>query len=147
MTIETQSTLQSSLTESSSSLTLEQELIPGPVIMTSVVSNIYIKQQTFTHANSTSTTHVYAYDHLLLLTQGTLQVEVNSQITEFVAPKMIYIQAGQPHQLTAKTDNTLTYSVHALRNNDRSGDIIDPTQVPNGVDLLVSNILASTTST
>jgi mannose-6-phosphate isomerase-like protein (cupin superfamily) len=142
MTIETQSTLQSSLRESSPPL----ELIPGPVIMTSIVSNIYIKQQLFTHANSTSTTHVYAYDHLLLLTQGTLQVEVNSQITEFTAPKMIYIQAGQPHQLTAKTDNTLTYSIHALRNNDRSGDIIDPTQVPNSVDLLVSNILASTST-
>jgi hypothetical protein len=122
-----------------------QDLIPGPSIMTSIVANMYVKQQVFDHVGSTSTAHVYAYDHLLLLAQGSLQIEVNSQLTHFTAPRMIYIQAGQPHQLTALTDNVLTYSIHGLRDSAVSDDIVDPSQVPLGIDMLVKNILKLST--
>ena len=136
-------TLQSMVEELTTATTgiADDDLIPGPGIMTSIVANMYVKQQIFEYVGSTSTVHTYAYDHLLLLAQGKLQLWVNSQYTEFTAPKMIYIQAGLPHQLTALTESVLTYSIHGLRNSAVSDDIVDPSQVPNGVDLLVKNIL------
>jgi len=124
--------------------TASQDLIPGPSIMTSIVANMYVKQQVFDHVGCASTAHVYAYDHLLLLTHGSLQVMVNSQYTDFTAPRMIYIQAGRPHRLTALTDNVLTYSIHGLRDSAVSDDIVDPSQVPLGIDMLVKNILKLT---
>jgi hypothetical protein len=46
---------------------------------------------------------------------------------------MIYIEANTQHTLTAASENTVAYCIHALR--EPTGDIIAPNMVPQGAAL------------
>jgi hypothetical protein len=46
---------------------------------------------------------------------------------------MIYINKDSIHELEALEDNTVAYCIHALRDTDKSGDILDPSMIPKGV--------------
>jgi hypothetical protein len=74
--------------------------------------------------------HTHRYDHMTLLASGSLKVTIEGVSTEFVAPYMIYIRKDKNHILEALEDNTVAYCIHALRNNDGSGDIMDPDMIP-----------------
>jgi quercetin dioxygenase-like cupin family protein len=77
--------------------------------------------------------HTHQFDHLTLLAKGRLQVTVEGRTTEFTAPHMLYIRADKNHELVALSDDTVAYCIHALRTPE--GDIIDPSMVPDGVDI------------
>jgi hypothetical protein len=76
--------------------------------------------------------HSHPFDHLTLLTKGSLRITIEGQVTEFKAPHMIFIVKNKNHELIALEDDTLAYCIHALRDGDTVGDILDPTMVPNG---------------
>lgn len=107
-----------------------------PHINIGCVSNLYVRQMHFLKAGDTEQGHAHVFDHLTLLASGSLKVTVEGQETVFKAPHMIYIKAGKQHELLAQEDNTTVYCIHALRNADGSGDIIDPESIPAGVDPL-----------
>jgi quercetin dioxygenase-like cupin family protein len=69
------------------------------------------------------------------LAKGKLKVTVEGTASEFTAPHMIYIHKDKRHELQALTDDTVAYCIHALRDKD-TGDILDPSMVPAGVDPL-----------
>jgi len=52
---------------------------------------------------------------------------------------MIYIKQGKSHFIEALEDNTIAFCVHALRDKD-TADILDPSQVPLGIDALVEGL-------
>jgi quercetin dioxygenase-like cupin family protein len=79
--------------------------------------------------------HTHQFDHLTLLAKGKLKVTVEGTVSEFTAPHMIYIHKDKRHELQALTDDTVAYCIHALRDKD-TGDILDPSMVPAGVDPL-----------
>lgn len=78
--------------------------------------------------------HSHTFDHLTLLAHGKLAVTVDGKTTNFSAPQMIYIKAGKLHKLTALEDNTVAFCIHALRDGDNVGDILDPSMIPDGVN-------------
>jgi quercetin dioxygenase-like cupin family protein len=88
----------------------------------------------FEHAGDIEQGHCHPFDHLTLLASGSLRVTVEGQVTEFKAPHMIYIHKDKQHELVALEDNTTAYCIHALRSKDGSGDILDPSMIPAGVD-------------
>ena len=77
--------------------------------------------------------HTHPFDHLTLLAAGSLKVTVDGQETIFKAPHMIYIHKDKIHELVALEDNTVAYCIHALRDGDGVGDILDPAMIPDGV--------------
>lgn len=79
--------------------------------------------------------HTHQFDHLTLLAKGKLKVTVEGVASEFAAPHMIYIHKDKVHELKALTDETVAYCIHALRDKD-SGEILDPSMIPAGVDPL-----------
>jgi len=87
----------------------------------------------FAKAGDVNEGHKHNYDHMTLLATGKVAVHVNGQTTNFTAPQMIFIQAGKSHYIEALEDNTVAYCVHALRDKDTE-EILDPAQVPAGVD-------------
>jgi quercetin dioxygenase-like cupin family protein len=111
-----------------------------PNVKISCVKNIWARQMFFAKAGDANEGHRHNYDHLTLLAHGAVRVHVEGNTTEFKAPQMIYIQAGKIHYIEALEDGTVAYCVHALRDADTE-DIIDPTQVPLGVNVSVSNIV------
>lgn len=104
-----------------------------PQVNIGTVENLFVRQMSFALAGDQEMGHKHPYNHLTLLAKGSLTVGIGDKETTFVAPNMIYIEADTEHMLTAVTDNTVAYCIHALR--EESGDIIDPAMVPKGSKL------------
>ena len=103
------------------------------------VSNIWLRQMYFKKAGDANEGHEHNYDHISLLAHGSVRVHVEDKTSDFTAPQMIYIKQGKSHFIEALEDGTVAYCVHALRDKD-TADIIDPSQVPLGIDVLVEGL-------
>lgn len=106
------------------------------------VSNLWVRQMHFAKAGDRNEGHVHNYDHITLLAKGSVTVDVEGQLSEFVAPQIIYIAKGKRHFLTAKEDGTVAYCAHALRTGEREIDILDPAMIPDGVQNPLASGLA-----
>lgn len=105
----------------------------APSVHIGCVANLYSRMMHFHKAGDVEVGHTHTFDHLTLLAKGRLQVTVEGKTSEFTAPQMIYIRADKVHEMVALTDDTVAYCIHALRTNE--GDIIDPSMVPEGVNI------------
>lgn len=105
-----------------------------PVVSIGCVANVYSRMMSFQKKGDIEHGHTHPFDHLTLLATGSLKVTVEGKETIFKAPFMIYIKAEKNHQLEALEDNTVAFCIHALRNGNGVGDIIDPASIPNGSD-------------
>jgi quercetin dioxygenase-like cupin family protein len=101
-----------------------------PIISISCVANLWSRMMHFKKTGDIELGHTHAFDHLTLLASGSLEVTANENVTIFNAPHMIYIRKDVNHKLVALEDNTVAYCIHALRENNKTGDIIDPNSVP-----------------
>lgn len=108
----------------------------APACQIGCVANLFSKMMHFRKTGDKEYGHTHHFDHLTLLAKGRLQVTVDGKATEFTAPQMIYIRADKMHDLVALTDDTVAYCIHALRSDNESGDIIDPSMLPLGVSAL-----------
>ncbi len=107
-----------------------------PAIAIGCVANLYSRMMHFKHRGDIEHGHTHQFDHLTLLAAGALQVTVEGVSTVFKAPQMIYIHKDKNHELVALEDDTVAYCIHALRDGDGVGDILDPASIPDGVDPL-----------
>lgn len=106
-----------------------------PVVHLGCVANLYSRMMHFKKAGDIEIGHTHQFDHLTLLAKGKLKVTVDGAVSEFTAPQMIYIHKDKVHELEALTDQTVAYCIHALHDKD-TGEILDPSMIPNGVDPL-----------
>jgi quercetin dioxygenase-like cupin family protein len=106
----------------------------APVSNMACVSNLWVRMMHFKKAGDQNEGHEHNFDHITLLSQGSVEVDVEGQKTVFKAPHMIYITAGKSHYIKALEDNTIASCLHALRTGEREEDILDPSMVPAGVN-------------
>jgi hypothetical protein len=94
--------------------------------------NIWVRQNVLEHAGESTDGHYHLFDHVSLLAQGTVEVEVEGNPPkQFTAPTFIVIRKEKPHKFTAVTDDVLWYCVFAIRDeNGDVGDIIPETSQP-----------------
>jgi quercetin dioxygenase-like cupin family protein len=114
-------------------------MIKEPKIKLSMVSNLWIKLMVFEHAGDVNQGHEHEFDHITLLTNGSVEIDVNGTKSTFTAPQIIYTQKNTFHTMTALEDNTTAACVVAIRNSERLEDIVDPDSVPKGIDHLIGN--------
>lgn len=107
-------------------------MIP-PAIKIGCVANLYSRMMHFVSAGHIEHGHTHQFDHLTLLAKGSLRVTVEGHTTDFTAPHMIYIRADKRHELVSLEDDTVAYCIHVLHDKE-TGDILDPSMIPNGVD-------------
>jgi hypothetical protein len=108
--------------------------MPTPLITIGCVSNLWSRMMHFKNVGDTEIGHKHQFDHLTLLAKGSLKVTIEGKDTIFKAPHMIFIQKDKFHELVAIEEDTVAYCIHALRNQDGSGDILDPAMIPEGSD-------------
>jgi len=106
------------------------------------VSNLWVRMMHFVKAGDRNEGHVHNYDHITLLSKGSMEVDVDGNVSRFTAPQLIYIAAGKRHFLTAMEDDTVASCLHALRTGEREEDILDPSMIPAGVTNAVTSGLA-----
>jgi len=81
--------------------------------------NIWVRQNLLEQAGQSNTGHKHRFDHVSLLAQGKVQVEIEGHPPkEFEAPTFIVIRKEHNHKFTALTDNAMWYCVFALRDLD-----------------------------
>ena len=97
------------------------------------VSNLWVRTMHFTKVGDRNEGHIHNFDHITLLSNGSVEVDVEGNKTTFKAPHMIYIAAGKRHFLTALEDNTIASCLHALRTGEREEDVLDPDMIPAGI--------------
>lgn len=105
-----------------------------PEIKLGCVANLFSRMMVFKNVGDIEIGHTHPFDHLTLLAHGTLKVTVEGVETTFSAPHMIYIHAEKTHELVALEPNTVAYCIHALRDKNDPGTILDPSMIPKGVD-------------
>lgn len=106
-----------------------------PTIQMCLISNVWIKLISFKKGDVMEG-HKHIFDHPHLLTQGSVEIDIEGEKTTFKAPHIIFIQKDKIHSITALEDNTVGACIHAIRDGNDIGDIIDPSMIPNGVDTL-----------
>lgn len=111
-----------------------------PSISIGCVANLYSRMMHFKRVGDMEEGHKHQFDHLTLLAKGSLKVTMEGVATEFTAPHMIYIRADKNHELVALEDDTVAYCIHALRGNNDTGDILDSTMIPNGINPIEAGI-------
>ena len=112
----------------------------APKTTMACVSNLWVRMMHFEKAGDRNEGHIHNFDHITLLSKGSVEVDVEGSKTTFNAPHMIYIAAGKRHFLTALEDDTIASCLHALRTGEREEDILDPSMIPKGVDPLMNGL-------
>ena len=98
------------------------------------VSNLWIRQMHFLKAGDKNEGHVHNFDHVTMLSRGSVKVHVEDEATIFHAPHLIFVAKGKSHYVEALEDDTVAACVHALRTGEREEDILDPSMIPKGID-------------
>ena len=99
-----------------------------------IVSNVWIKMMTFKRAGDFNPGHAHLFDHPTLISQGSVEVEVDGTKTKFSAPAIIYIEKEKVHTITALEPNTVACCIHALRDGNTVDDIISEDMLPKGTN-------------
>jgi hypothetical protein len=109
--------------------------------------NIWVRQNVLQKKNDASIGHKHHFDHVSLLTKGSVVVEVDGYEPQtYTAPTFIIIKKEHIHRFVALEDDCQWYCVFALRTLD--GEVLeegvdeiyspynDPTSIPKNVNLL-----------
>lgn len=82
---------------------------------------VYAKEMRL-HKDEVFTQHVHKYDHLSVLAEGCVAVEVDGETEIYGAPACILIKAGAQHRIIGMMNSTW-YCIHATDETDP--DLID----------------------
>ena len=99
-----------------------------PLITIGKVANVFIRMMSFEKAGDIEEGHTHEFDHVTLLSKGSLKITSDGKETIFTAPHLIFIAKDKEHRLEALEDGTTACCIHGVR--DDSGDIIDPSMIP-----------------
>jgi hypothetical protein len=105
-----------------------------PISHFAAISNVWIKMMTFKKVGDYNPGHKHVFDHPTLLAQGSVEVEVEGEVTKFTAPAIIFIAKGKVHTIKSLEPNTVACCIHALRDGDQVGDIVSEDMLPKGID-------------
>jgi len=99
-----------------------------PKIDIGQVANVFIRMMTFEKVGDVEDGHTHDFDHVTLLSKGSLKVISDGKESVFIAPHMIFIKKDKHHHLIALEDGTIASCIHGIRNSE--GDIIDAACIP-----------------
>jgi hypothetical protein len=96
--------------------------------------NVWVRQNILEKAGDTNGNgHKHKFDHVSLLTQGKVKVEIDGYPPkEFTAPTFIIVRKEHNHKFTALENDTIWYCIFALR--DLDGEPIDEVFDPENHD-------------
>jgi hypothetical protein len=104
--------------------------------------NIWVRQNILHKAGNSLPGHAHKFDHVSLLTRGTIEVEIDGHPPkQFTAPTFIVVRKEYKHKFTAITDDVMWYCVFALR--DLDGEPIEELYDPVSHDPISLDLMSS----
>ena len=110
----------------------------APDVKLGCVSNVFVRMMHFKEVGDIERGHTHDFDHVTLVGNGAIELTVNPDTDQaitvkFTAPQLVFIAKDKIHQLKALEPNTVVCCIHGLREDNESGDILDPSMVPEEV--------------
>ena len=91
-----------------------------------IVDNVFVKLHHFLHVGDTHEGHTHSFDHITLLSYGSVKMVHDNGEAEYKAPHLIVTPKGIKHQFTALEPNTVFCCIHAIREKDELDGIASP---------------------
>ena len=93
-----------------------------------IVDNVFVKMMHFYYKGDVTESrgHSHTFDHITLLAQGSVLMQVleeNGSAVEHKAPKLIVTPKNIKHKFTALEADTVLCCIHAIRDGDGVDDI------------------------
>lgn len=101
-----------------------------PISDTKIVDNVFVKLHHFLRVGDTHRGHAHAFDHITLLSTGSVRMAHDNGEADYKAPHLIVTPKGITHQFTALEPNTVFCCIHAIRDGDGVDDIAAPNLTP-----------------
>lgn len=79
-----------------------------------IVDNVFVKMHLFNHAGDTHEGHSHTFDHITLLSSGSVKMIHDKGEAEYKAPHLIVTPKGIKHQFIALEPNTVFCCIHAI---------------------------------
>ena len=91
-----------------------------------VVDNVFVKLHHFLEVGDTHNGHTHTFDHITLLSSGSVKMVHDNGEAEYKAPHLIVTPKGIKHQFTSLEPNTVFCCIHAIREKDDLDAIASP---------------------
>lgn len=91
-----------------------------------IVDNVFVKLHHFVRIGDTHNGHAHAFDHITLLSNGSVKMVHDNGEAEYKAPHLIVTPKGIKHQFTALEPNTVFCCIHAIREKDELDGVARP---------------------
>ena len=88
-----------------------------------IVDNVFVKLHHFLHKGDTHNGHSHTFDHITLLSSGSVKMIHDNGEAEYKAPNLIVTPKNIKHQFIALEANTVFCCVHAIRDGDGVNDV------------------------
>ena len=108
--------------------------LPFDDIIHHLAGGVYCKE-TRIEAGKILVQHKHSYDHLSVLSKGSVIVDVDGKQTRFIAPAVLTIKAGVHHGVRALEDS-VWLCIHASDVADDDAFIADPSDIDGAADVL-----------
>ena len=110
----------------------------APDVKLGCVSNVFVRMMHFKEVGDIERGHTHDFDHVTLVGSGAIELTINPDTpeaftTNFTAPQLIFIAKDKIHQLKSTQPNTGVCCIHGLREGNETGDLLDPSMVPEEV--------------
>jgi quercetin dioxygenase-like cupin family protein len=86
-----------------------------PATAFEIVDNVFVKFHHFLHKGDTHIGHSHTFDHITILSSGSVKMFYDTGEAEYEAPCLIVTPKNVKHQFTALEANTVFCCVHAIR--------------------------------
>ena len=97
-----------------------------PIEQVLIVDNVFVKMMHLLNSGDTVEGHAHTFNHITLLSSGSVLMEHDNGSNTFKAPQIIVTPKGITHKFTALEGNTLICCVHAIRDGDGEDDVAHP---------------------
>ena len=97
-----------------------------PLTDLKVVDNVFVKLHHFANVGDLHEGHTHAFDHITLLSSGSVKMVHDKGEAEYKAPHLIVTPKGIKHQFTALEANTVFCCIHAIRDKDELDGVASP---------------------
>lgn len=91
-----------------------------------IVDNVFVKIHHFVRVGDTHQGHAHTFDHITLLSSGSVKMVHDNGEQEYKAPHLIVTPKGVTHKFTALEENTVFCCIHAIRDGDGVDDVASP---------------------
>jgi quercetin dioxygenase-like cupin family protein len=100
--------------------------VSEPTTDLKIVDNVFVKLHHFLQAGDTHEGHVHTFDHITLLSSGSVKMVHDRGEAEYKAPNLIVTPKGIKHQFIALEPDTVFCCIHAIREKNELDAVASP---------------------